>query len=152
MLFFNSNNKSGRMKKINHNSKEVRHMKKLLFIMAVIAVFGFAFGSLAAEQKTTPAKTTPSGETWLAATGVLQKIDAATKTFDFKKIVKPKGGKATETMMAFVTDGKTKIFKLGAKKQEVKLSFSDLKVGQTLWITYMVEGGKNIAKTIEIRP
>ena len=127
-------------------------MKKLIFIIAVLAVFGFAFGSLAAEQKTAPSKTAPAGETWLAATGVLQKIDAATKTFEFKKIVQPKGGKAIETMMTFATNDKTKIFKLGEKNKQVKQSFADLKTGQTLWITYYVEGGKNIAKTIEIRP
>ena len=127
-------------------------MKKLLFIIAALAVFGFVFGSLAAEQKTTPSKTTPAADTWLAAVGVLQKIDAAAKTFEFKKIVQPKGKKAIETMMSFATNDKTKIFKLGEKNKEVKQSFADLKAGQTLWITYYVEGGKNIAKTIEIRP
>jgi Cu/Ag efflux protein CusF len=127
-------------------------MKKLLFIIVALTIFGFAFGSLAAEQKTTPSKTAPAADTWLAATGVLQKIDAATKTFEFKKIVQPKGKKAIETMMTFATDDKTKIFKLGEKNKEVKQSFADLKTGQTLWITYKDEGGKNIAKTIEIRP
>jgi Cu/Ag efflux protein CusF len=127
-------------------------MKKLLFIIAVLAVFGFAFGSLAAEQKTSSSKTAPAADTWLAATGVLQKIDAATKTFEFKKIVQPKGRKAIETMMTFATDEKTMIFKLGEKNKKIKLSFADLKTGQTLWITYEAEGGKNIAKTIEIRP
>jgi len=127
-------------------------MKKLLFIIAALAVFGFVFGSLAAEQKTTPSKTAPVAEAWFAAVGVLQKIDAAAKTFEFKKIVQPKGKKAIETMMTFAIDDKTMIFKLGEKNKKIKLSFTDLKAGQTLWITYYVEGGKNIAKTIEIRP
>jgi hypothetical protein len=127
-------------------------MKKLFVIIAVLTVFGFAFGSLAAEQKTTPSQATPRADSWMAATGVLQKIDAAAKTFEFKKIFQPKGGKAVETMMSFVTNDKTKIFKLGEKNKEVKQSFADLKAGQTLWITYYADGGKNIAKTIEIRP
>ena len=126
-------------------------MKKLIFLVVSLAVIGLAFGSLAAEQKAAPSQKVPAGETWLAATGVLQKIDAAAKTFDFKKIVKGKG-KPVETMMTFATNDKTKIYKLGEKNKEVKLSFADLKVGQTLWITYKAEGGKNIAKTIEIRP
>ena len=127
-------------------------MKKLLFIIAALAVFGFVFGSLAAEQKSTPSKTAPVAEAWFAAVGVLEKIDAAAKSFEFKKIVKAPNKPAVETKMSFATNDKTKIFKLGEKNKEVKQSFADLKAGQTLWITYYVEGGKNIAKTIEIRP
>jgi hypothetical protein len=129
-------------------------MKKLIFVVAVLAVVAFAFGALAAQQKATaaPAKAAPAAQTWNAATGTLEKIDAAAKAFDFKKIVKPKKGKAIETMMTFATNDNTKIFMLAEKNKEKKLSFADLKTGQTLWITYTVEGGKNIAKTIEIRP
>jgi len=126
-------------------------MKKLLFVATVLTVIAFTFGAIA-QQKTAPAKPAPAADVWNAAIGVLEKIDSATKTFDFKKIVTPKGKKAVETMMTFATDDKTKIFKLVEKNKEKKLSFSDLKTGQTLWITYKVEAGKNMALTIEIRP
>jgi len=121
-------------------------MKKLIFVAAVLTVVAFVFGAIAVQ----PA---PAADSWYAAVGVLEKIDAAAKAFEFKKIVKPEGTKKViETMMTFATDDKTKIFMLGEKKKEKKLSFADLKTGQTLWITYRIEGGKNIALSIEIRP
>ena len=128
-------------------------MKKLMLVVVMLTVIAFAFGAMAQQKGApAPAKPAPAGDVWMAAVGTLEKIDAAAKTFDFKKIVKPKGKKAIETMMTFATDDNTKIFKLGEKNKEIKLSFADLKTGQTLWITYKVEGGKNIAKAIEIRP
>jgi hypothetical protein len=129
-------------------------MKKMIFVVAVLSVIVFAFASLAAEQKATPppAKPAPAADVWQAAVGVLEKIDAAAKTFDFKKIVTPKGKKPIETMMTFATDDKTKIFKLVENNKEKILSFADLKTGQTLWIIYKVEAGKNMATKIEIRP
>jgi hypothetical protein len=132
------------IKKINEE-QEVKDMKKLIFVAAMLTVVAFAFGALAVR----PA---PAADSWFAAVGVLQKIDAAAKAFEFKKIVQPKGKKAIETMMTFATNDKTKIFKLDEKLKEKKLSFDYLKTGQTLWITYRVEGGKNIAITIEVRP
>jgi peptidoglycan hydrolase CwlO-like protein len=120
-------------------------MKKLILVAAVLTVVIFAFGAITVQLAR-------AAGAWNAAVGVLQKIDASAKTFEFKKIVQPKGKKAIETMMTFATDDKTKIFKLGEKAKEVKQSFADLKEGQTLWITYRVEGGKNIANTIELRP
>ena len=128
-------------------------MKKLIFVAAVLTVVAFAFGALAQQKGTPPpAQSAPAADSWFAAVGLLEKIDAAAKTFDFKKIVQPKGKKAIETMMTFATDDKTKIFKLDEKNKEKKLSFADLKTGQTLWIIYKVEGGKNMATKIEIRP
>ncbi|MCJ7663285.1 MAG: hypothetical protein MUO24_03485 [Desulfobacterales bacterium] len=128
-------------------------MKKLIFVVAVLTVIAFAFGAMAQQKGTpSPAKAAPAADSWHAAVGVLEKIDAAAKAFDFKKIVKPKGKQATETMMTFATDGKTKIYMLAEKKKEKKLPFAYLKTGMTLWITYKVEAGKNIAKTIEVRP
>jgi hypothetical protein len=134
---------STRLKKLNAQ-EEVKNMKKLIFVAVVLTVVAFAFGALAQPAH--------AAEVWNAAVGVIEKIDAAAKTFDFKKIVQPKGQKAIETMMTFATDDKTKIFILEEKNKEKKLSFADLKTGQTLWITYRVEGGKNIAISIEIRP
>ena len=120
-------------------------MKKLIFVAAVLTLVVFAFGAITAQ----PAS---AADSWFAAVGALEKIDAAAKTFDFKKIVQPKGQKAIETMMTFATNDKTNIFKLDEKLKEKKLSFDYLKTGQTLWITYRVEGGKNMAITIEVRP
>ncbi len=128
-------------------------MKKLIFVAVVLTVVAFAFGALAQQKASPPpAQPAPALDVWQAAVGVLEKIDAAAKTLEFKKIVKPKGRPATETMMTFATDNKTKIFKLDEKNKEKKLSFADLKTGQTLWIIYKIEGGKNVATKIEIRP
>jgi Cu/Ag efflux protein CusF len=128
--------------------EEVKDMKKVIFVAAVLTLVAFTFGAVAAQQKAAPA---PAAQTWNAAVGVLEKIDSATKTFDFKKIVKPKGKPAIETKMTFATDDNTKIFMLDEKRKEKKLSFDYLKTGMTLWITYKVEGGKNMATSIEVR-
>ena len=128
-------------------------MKKLIFLAVVLTVVAFAFGAIAQQKGAPPpAQPAPTADAWNAVVGVLDKIDAAAKTFDFKKIVTPEGKKAIEIMMTFATDDKTKIFKLVENKKEKKLSFDYLKTGQTLWITYKVEAGKNMAKTIEVRP
>ncbi len=120
-------------------------MKKLILVAAVLTVVAFAFGAITVQRAV-------AADVWNAAVGTLLKIDAAAKAFEFKKIVTPKGKKPIETMMTFATDDKTMIFMLGEKKEKKKMSFADLKTGQTLWITYRVEGGKNIALSIEIRP
>jgi hypothetical protein len=122
--------------------EEVKDMKKLIFVAVVLTVV--AFGAIAAQ----PAH---AADVWNAAVGVLEKIDAAAKTLEVKTMVKAPKMPAVEKMMTFATDNKTKIFKLVEERKEKKLSFADLKTGQTLWITYKVEAGKNIAKTIEVR-
>jgi hypothetical protein len=124
-------------------------MKKLIFVVAVLTVVAFAFGAMA--QTTSPAKPAPA-DVWNAAVGVLEKIDTAAKTLEVKTMVKAPKKPVVEKMMTFATDDKTKIFILGEKNQEKKLSFDYLKTGMTLWITYKVEAGKNMAKTIEVRP
>jgi hypothetical protein len=136
-----------------NKKREGKNMKKVIFVVTVLTFIAFAFGAMAQQKGTPPpAKPAPAADVWNAATGVLEKIDAAAKTFNFKKIVTPKGKKAIETMMTFATDDKTKIFKLVENNKEKKLSFDYLKTGMTLWITYKVEAGKNMAKTIEVRP
>jgi hypothetical protein len=127
-------------------------MKKLIFVATVLTVVAFASGALAAQQKATPApaKAAPAAQAWNVAVGVLEKIDAAAKTFDFKKIVKPKGKKAIETMMTFATDDKTKFFTITEKGKEKKLGFADLKTGMNLAINYKVEAGKNIATSVKV--
>lgn len=129
-------------------------MKKLIFVATVLTVVAFVFGAMA-QQKGTPPPAQPAQvvQTWNAAVGVLDKIDAAAKTLEVKTMVKVDPKKpAQEKMMTFATDDKTKIFILGEKRQEKKLSFADLKTGQTLWIIYKVEAGKNMATSIEVRP
>jgi hypothetical protein len=131
--------------------EEVKKMKKLMVVAVVLTVVVFAFGAMA-QQKGAPAKPAPAGETWNAAIGSLDKIDAAAKTLDVKTMVKAPKSPVVEKMMTFATDGNTKIFMLGEKNQPKKLSFDYLKVGMTLWLTYKIEGGKNIALSIEVRP
>jgi len=127
-------------------------MKKLIFVAAVLTVIVFAFGAMA-QQKGTPSPAKPApADVWNAAVGVLEKIDSAAKTLEVKTMVKVPQKPVGEKMMTFATDDKTKIFILGEKNKEKKLSFDYLKTGMTLWITYKVEGGKNTAKTIEVRP
>jgi hypothetical protein len=127
-------------------------MKKLIFVAVVITAVAFAFGAMA-QQKGTPAKPAPVGVVWRAAVGTIEKIDAAAKTLEAKteKKASPKAPVEVK-MMTFATDDNTKIFTLGEKKKEKKLSFADLKAGMTIWITYKVEGGKNVATSIEVRP
>ncbi len=120
-------------------------MKKLIFVAAVLTAVAFALGAMA-QQKAAPA------DTWNATVGVLGKIDAAAKTLEVKTKVKAPNKPVVEKMATFAVDDKTKIFMLGEKNKEKILSFDALKTGQTLWMTYKTEGGRNIAKTIEIRP
>jgi hypothetical protein len=128
-------------------------MKKLIFVAVVVAVVALAFGALAAQQKATPApaKTAPAGTAFQAAKGVIEKIDAAAKTFEINTLFKVKGKYTlTGKMLTLTTDDKTKFFTL-VNRKEKKLSFADLKVGMTLGISYKVEAGKNIAISVEVR-
>jgi hypothetical protein len=133
--------------------EEVKNMKKLLFVATVLTVIAFTLGAMAAQQKAAPApaKAAPAGNAWQAARGVIEKIDAAAKTFEINSLFKVKGKYVlTGKMATIATDDKTKLFTL-VNGKEKKLSFADLKTGMTLWITYKVEGGKNIARSVEVR-
>ena len=127
-------------------------MKKVMIFVAVLTMVAFAFGAMAAEQKTTtaPAKTTPAPAKPAPApkmekfSGAIAKVDGPAKTFDVKKMVTVKG-KKEEKVMTFATDAKTKI----TKGKEVK-AFADLKAGMDVSVEYTVEMGKNVASTVKI--
>jgi hypothetical protein len=126
-------------------------MKKLILAVAVLTAVAFAFGAMAAQQKAAPpAKPAPVAEAWNVAQGVIEKIDAAAKTFEAKTKVKVKGKKAMEEkMITIATDGKTKFFTV-MKEKEKKLAFADLKTGMNVSVIYKVEAGKNIAKSVKV--
>ncbi len=120
-------------------------MKKVMIFVAVLTMVAFAFGAMAAEQKTTtaPAKTTPAPK-MEKFSGAIAKVDGPAKTFDVKKMVTVKG-KKEEKVMTFATDAKTKI----TKGKEVK-AFADLKAGMDVKVEYTVEAGKNMASAVKI--
>jgi hypothetical protein len=125
-------------------------MKKLIFVAAVFAVVLFAFGALA-QQKTSPppAKTGPA-DVWKVAVGVIEKIDAAAKTFEVKTMVKVSPKKPAQAkMVTFATDDKTKFFTV-VQGKEKKLSFADLKTGMNASVNYRIESGKNIATSVKV--
>ena len=122
-------------------------MKKVMIFVAVLTMVAFAFGAMAAEQKTTtaPAKTAPAPAAKMEKfSGAIAKVDGPAKTFDVKKMVTVKG-KKEEKVMTFATDAKTKI----TKGKEVK-AFADLKAGMDVKVEYTVEAGKNMASAVKI--
>jgi hypothetical protein len=126
-------------------------MKKLIFVVVVLTAVAFAFGTLAA-QKTSPSPA-KAADVWYAAVGTIEKIDAAAKTLEVKTMKKVSPKKPAEVnMMTIAVDNKTKIFILAEKHREKIMSFDYLKTGMTIWLTYTVEGSKNTAKSIEVRP
>jgi hypothetical protein len=133
--------------------EEVKNMKKLLFAVTVLTVIAFTFGAMAAQQKAAPApeKAASAKEAWHAARGVIEKIDAATKTFEANSLTKVKGKYVpTGKMTTIATDDKTKFFTL-VKGKEKKVGFADLKVGMTIGFTYKIVEGKNLALSVEVR-
>jgi len=125
-------------------------MKKLMFVAVVLTVVVFALGAIA-QQKGAPAKPAPKGETWLAARGTIEKIDAAAKTFEIDVMSKVKGKYvSTGKKMTLTTDDKTKFF-TRVQGKEKKLSFADLKVGMNVGVSYKVATGKNTAISVEVR-
>jgi len=127
-------------------------MKKVMIFVAVLTMVAFAFGAMAAEQKTTtaPAKTAPAPAKPAPApkmekfSGAIAAVNALAKTFDVKKMVTVKG-KKQEKVMTFDTTDKTKI----TKGKEVK-AFADLKAGMDVSVEYTVAAGKNTASAVKI--
>jgi hypothetical protein len=117
-------------------------MKKIIAIVAVLAVVAFAFGVMAAEQKAAPAKPAPVKIDKF--TGAIGKIDAMAKTFDVTAKVKVKG-KMEEKTMTFTTDDATKI-----TKGKNAMTFADLKTGMHVFVQYKVEMGKNMAVAVKV--
>jgi hypothetical protein len=122
-----------------------RTMKKVMIFVAVLTMVAFAFGAMAAEQKTTTAPVKPAPAPKIEKfSGAISSVNAIAKTFDVKKMVTVKG-KKEEKVMSFTTDANTKI----TKGKEVK-TFADLKAGMEVTVEYTVEAGKNLAKTVKI--
>lgn len=135
-------------------------MKKIMIFVAVLTMVAFAFGAMAAEQKTAapaPAKTAPAPAKPAAApakpapapkmekfSGAIAAVNALAKTFDVKKMVTKKG-KKEEKVMTFATDDKTKI----TKGKEVK-AFADLKAGMDVSVAYNKLADKNLATAVKI--
>lgn len=104
----------------------------LLFVFAITSV------SLAVEEKAMPAEKPKVKQ----VTGDVKAVDIKAKTVTVTKTVK---GKAEETTVT--VDDKTKI--MMDKEQK---TLADVKVGDKVKVKYTEVEGKNIAKSIAIKP
>ena len=125
-------------------------MKKTIAIIVVV-LFAFAMTSLSfavEEKKATPAPAAKKAEPMKPAvtlkyvTGVVKAVDTVAKTITVAKKVK---GKEVET--AVTVDEKTSIA-MGKNKKEL----ADVKVGKNVTVKYAEVEGKNVAKSISIKP
>ncbi|MCJ7664431.1 MAG: hypothetical protein MUO24_09345 [Desulfobacterales bacterium] len=115
-------------------------MKKVMIFVAVLTMIAFAFGAMAAEQKTTTAQA-PKIKKF---SGAIASVNAIAKTFNVKKMVTVKG-KKEEKVMTFDTDGKTKI----TKGKEV-MAFADLKAAMDVKVEYNKLTDQNLATAVKI--
>lgn len=125
--------------------------KAIALIVAVLFVFAVASISFAveekkaapapapAEKKAEPAKKAPKVT---QVTGEVKAVDAAAKTITVVKKVKDK---AVETVVA--VDDKTKIT-CGKEKK----TLADVKAGDKVTVKYTEVDGKNVAKSVAIKP
>ena len=123
-------------------------MKKLILLVALIALVAFVSGAMA-QQKAAPAAAKPAATAPAPApaekakiekfSGVIEKVDEMGKAIDVKGKVK----KEAKTM-TFVTDDKTKITKAGKA-----MAFADLKGEMGVAVEYKKEGDKNVAVAIK---
>lgn len=127
-------------------------MRKTIAIIVVV-LFAFAMSSLSfavEEKKATPApaakKAEPAKPAEIAkvkyVSGVVKAADTAAQTITVIKKVK---GKEEETVVT--VDEKTSIT-MGKKKKEL----ADVKVGSNVTVKYAEVEGKNVAKSISIKP
>lgn len=125
-------------------------MKKTIAIIVVV-LFAFAMTSLSfavEEKKATPAPAAKKAEPMKPAvtlkyvTGLVKAVDTVAKTITVAKKVK---GKEVET--AVTVDEKTSIA-MGKNKKEL----ADVKVGNNVTVKYAEVEGKNVAKSISIKP
>jgi Cu/Ag efflux protein CusF len=118
-------------------------MKKTVLLVALLTLFAFVSGTIAAAPPkgagTTPAPAAPVS----TAPAKLEKFSGAIKSVDAmaKSLVVAKG-KAEKT---FVTTEDTKI-----TKGKEALKFEDLKAGMNVFIVYKKEMGKMMAQTIKV--
>lgn len=125
--------------------------KAIAIIVSVLFVFALTSLSFAAEEK----KAAPAAEKKEAApaekkapakvkqvTGEVAAVDAKAMTITVSKKVK---GKAVETVVT--VDDKTKIA-LGKEKK----TLADVKAGDKVTVKYTEVDGKNVAKSVAIKP
>lgn len=125
-------------------------MKKTIAIIVVV-LFAFAMTSLSFAVEEKKATLTPAAKkaepmkpavTLKYVTGVVKAVDTVAKTITVAKKVK---GKEVET--AVTVDEKTSIA-MGKNKKEL----ADVKVGNNVTVKYAEVEGKNVAKSISIKP
>ncbi|MGB9714785.1 MAG: hypothetical protein ACPL1G_00005 [Thermodesulfovibrionales bacterium] len=114
-------------------------MKKAISVaLALLFVFAITTVSLAVEEKAMTAGKPKVKQ----ITGDVKAVDTIAKTVTVTKMVK---GKAEETTVT--VDDKTKIMMDKEKK-----TLADVKVGNKVTVKYTEVEGKNIAKSIAIKP
>lgn len=114
-------------------------MKKAVsLILAFVFAFAITSVTFAVEEKAMPAEKPKIKQ----VTGDVKAVDMKAKTITVSKMVK---GKAEETVV--IVDDKTKIMK--DKEQK---TLADVKVGDKVTIKYTEVEGKNIAKSVAIKP
>ena len=115
-------------------------MKKVVsIIVALLFVFSITSLSFAVEgQKTMPAEKPKVKQ----VTGDVKSVDMNAKTLSVVKIVR---GKTEETVVT--VDDKTKI-RMGKEKK----TLADVKVGNKVVAKYTEVEGKNLAKSVAIKP
>lgn len=107
-------------------------------VLALLFVFVITSVSLAVEEKAMPAEKPKVKQ----VTGNVKAVDTITKTITVTKMVK---GKAEEITVN--VDDKTKIVMDKEKK-----TLADVKVGDKVTVKYKEVEGKNIAKSVAIKP
>lgn len=119
-------------------------MKRLILLVALLAMVAFASGAMAQQAKpvTAPEKTVTSEASKTTSlkvekfSGVIEKVD------ELANAVIVKGKKAVNT---FSTDDKTKI-----TKGKEPLTLADLKGGMNVSIDYKKDGDKMVAIAIKV--
>ena len=127
---------------VNLKRKEVKQMKKLILLVAVMSMVVFVSGTMA-QQKAAPApakpmSTAPAPEKPMKMekfSGMVEKVDEAAKMVDVKR------GKKT---MSFALDDQTKITKAGKE-----MALADVKKGMNVAVEYKKEGDKMIATAVK---
>lgn len=115
--------------------------KTILIIVAVLFIFALTSVSFAAEKKAEMAKPAEKPKVSYVA-GKVKAIDTVAQTITIAKKAK---GKEQETVVT--VDEKTSITMGKAKKM-----LADVKVGNNVTVKYSEVEGKNVAKSVAIKP
>jgi Cu/Ag efflux protein CusF len=113
--------------------------KAVVSIMALLFVFAITSLSLAAEEKKAMPAEKPKVK---QVTGDVKAVDMKAKTITVAKMMK---GKVEETVVT--VDGKTKIM-----MEKEKKALADVKAGDKVTVKYIEVDGKNVAKSVAIKP